>query len=168
MMPGIATNIQVLKPSRRKVQTGDVFAVGLPDGTYIFGKVVSTNAKWTLAVGADPAILIYLFRERSVTKAMPDPSALRPDRLLVSPIMTNRLPWTRGYFETLENVELTAYDLLPRHCFLSASRGKYFDENGKELEGAIEPVGDYALHSFGSIDEEISDALGLPSAPDDN
>jgi hypothetical protein len=93
---------------------------------------------------------------------------MRPDRLLVSPIMTNRLPWTRGYFETLANVPLEVGDVLPRHCFLSASRGRYFDDAGNELAGAIEPVGDYALHSFSTIDDQISDKLGIPRVPADD
>lgn len=161
-----STNIQILKPSRKQVQPGDVFAVGLPDGTYLFGRVVSTNAQWTLAVGADPAILIYLYRDRSGTKALPDRSAIRPDRLLVSPILTNRLPWSRGYFETLANVPLERDDVLLQHCFLSASRGRYYDDDGNELAGACEPVGDYALHSFRTIDDQISDALGIPKVPE--
>lgn len=168
-MADVKTNIQILKPSRKKAQPGDVFAVGLPDGTFLFGRVVSTHAQWTLAVDADPAILIYLYRERSAAKAaVPDRSMMRPDRLLVSPIMTNRLAWTRGYFETLANVPLEPNEVLPQHCFLSASRGRYFDDEGNELTGAIEPVGDYALHSFRTIDDQISDALGIPRVPEDD
>lgn len=90
----VATNIRILKRTRKQVQPGDAFAVGLPDGSFLLGRVVSTDAQWTLAVGADPAILIYLYRERSTTKELPDRSTMRPDRLLVSPIMTNRVPWT--------------------------------------------------------------------------
>ncbi|MFT3874092.1 MAG: immunity 26/phosphotriesterase HocA family protein [Nocardioides sp.] len=166
-MADVTTNIHVLRPSRKAVKAGDVFAVGLPEASYIFGRVVSTEAQWTLAIGADPAILIYLFRDRSATKVMPDEAVLRPDRLLVSPIMTNRMAWTRGYFETLGNIPLGANDVLPRHCFLSGSRGRYYDDLGNELAGPIEPVGDYALHSFRTIDDQISDALGIPRVPED-
>jgi hypothetical protein len=82
-MPAVRTNIQVLKPSRRAPRPGDVFAVGLPDDTFVFGRVISTTAKWTRASGAGPANLIYLFRERSTSKRPPDRAELRPDRLLV-------------------------------------------------------------------------------------
>ena len=166
-MVDVTTNILILQRSRKMPHSGDVFAVGLPDATFLFGRVVSTDARWTTADGADPAILIYLYRERSATKAAPDRSVMRPDRLLFSPIMTNRLPWTRGYFETLANVPLEQDDVLRRHCFLSASRGRYFDDHGNELAGPIEPVGDYALHSFRTIDDQISDAVGIPRVPED-
>ncbi len=33
-------NLQRLKPTRQKPQAGDVFAMGLPDGQYLFGRVI--------------------------------------------------------------------------------------------------------------------------------
>ncbi|WP_019876256.1 Imm26 family immunity protein [Sporichthya polymorpha] len=164
-MTAAQTNLRVLKPSRKKPQPGDVFAMQLPDESFLFGRVVSTQAQWTLAAGADPANLIYIYRGRSVTVDLPDRAAMRPDRLLVSPIMTNQRPWSMGYFQTLANLPLEAAEVLPRHCFLSASRGRYFDEHGRELPGPVEPVGDHALHSFRTIDDQVSDAMGICRAP---
>lgn len=166
-MTEAVANLRVLKPSRKKPKPGDVFALQLGEEPFLFGRVISTDAKWTLAEGAGPAVLIYIFRDRSIDKAVPDRAALRPERLLVSPIMTNQLPWSRGYFETVANIPLTPEDVLSQHCFLSASRGRYFDEHGAELPGPIEPVGDHGLHSFRTIDDQISDALGVPRAPED-
>lgn len=56
--------------------------------------------------------------------------------------------------------------MLAQHCFLSASRGRYFDENGADLGGGVEPVGDYGLHSYRTIDDQLSHALGIPLAPE--
>ena len=117
-------------------------------------------------LGVPGAILVYIYQVQSTTKDLPDRAQLRPSRLLVSPMMTNRLPWSRGYFETIEHVPLDEDDVLGQHCFLSAARGTYHDEKGNELSGRIEPVGDYGLHSFQTIDDEISDALGFERAPD--
>lgn len=165
-MAEVHPNLQVLKSSRKKAQRGDVFTMQLPDDSFLFGRVVSTEAKWTLAAGADPAILIYIYRERSRVAELPAVTALKADQLLVSPMMTNQLPWSKGYFQTLANMSLEPGDVLPQHCFLSASRGHYFDEHGNELPGPVEPVGDYALHSFRTIDDQVSDALGIPRVPD--
>ncbi|OFI37026.1 hypothetical protein BIU82_11495 [Arthrobacter sp. SW1] len=161
------TNLRVLKPSRKKPQPGDVFAFQLAEKPFLFGRVISTEVRWTVAQNALPAILIYIFRDQSLEKTVPERVRLRPDRLLVSPMMTNRLPWSRGYFETLVNIPLAPEDVLPQHCFLSAWRGQYFDDHGVELPGPIEPVGDYGLHSFRTIDDEISDALGVPRVAGD-
>jgi hypothetical protein len=86
--------------------------------------------------------------------------------LLVAPIVTNRLPWSKGYFETIDSRLLDSTDVLPVNCFLSTSRGLYFDEGGNRLPGPVEPVGDYALDSYKTIDDSVSDALGFPRAPD--
>ena len=157
------TNLRVLKPSRKKIRPGDVFAMELPDGTYLFGRVINASV---IAGDFSGAILIYIYRKRSRSKQPPPPSDLTPDELLVSPIMTNRLPWSRGYFETVEYRPLEPGEVLLQHCFLSPVWGTYFDEQGNELPGPVEPVGDYALHSYRTIADEISKAFGLELAPD--
>lgn len=157
-----SVNLRQLTASRKKPRPGDVFAMQLPDDRFLFGRVIDTEAQ--SGFGPASAVLIYIYRVRSETCELPDRAHLRPDRLLVSPMMTNRLPWSRGYFETIAHIPLDYKDVLGQHCFLSAVRGRYFDERGRELSGPVEPVGDYGLHSYRTIDDEISDALGFPRA----
>lgn len=163
MAQEVATNLQVLRPSRKKPKPGDVFAMQLADGRYVFGRVVSTEAYAGPAMPG--AILIYIYRTRSDTKEVPPAEEMRSDLLLVSPIMTNKLPWSKGYFETLANVPLSEDDVLDQHCFL-AWTGRYYDEKLNELPGPREPVGGYGLASFRTVDDEVSDALGFERAPD--
>lgn len=160
---GTSTNLRVLQPSRRKPAVGDVFVMQLPDGRYVFGRVIKTDAQ--SGFGPPNAVLIYVYRERYETKTPPEPSELSPDRLLISPLMVNRLPWSKGYFETVASWPLSSGDVLDQHCFRDWT-GKYFDDQGNELPGPIEPVGDYGLHSYRSVDDQVSDALGLERAPD--
>jgi hypothetical protein len=60
---------------------------------------------------------------------------------------------------------LSKDDLLARHCFWDAARGRYYDEDFKELPMPLEPCGDWGLHSFRTIDDALSEALGIPPAP---
>ena len=90
---------------------------------------------------------------------------MRRGELLVPPLLTNRLPWTKGYFEVIENRPIGALDRLPQHCFADLA-GRCFDERSNPLPGPIEPVGVWGLKSFRTIDDEVSKALGLPLAPD--
>lgn len=160
----VRTNLRVLKPSRKAPRAGDVFVMQLPDDRYVFGRVMSTEA---MAGASMPgAILIYVYRPRFDSTDLPPRSELSRERLLVSPMMTNRRPWSKGYFETVAHWPLEPDDVLPQHCFLSAARGRYFDEKGNELPGPIEPVGDYGLHSYRTIDDAVSAALGFDRAPD--
>lgn len=130
------------------------------DGEYLFGRVIDTNAN---PLGVGGAVLIYVYRARAATK---DPPVLLRGQLLVPPMMTNNQPWSKGYFEHVENRPLTPMDRLPQHSFKD-SRGRYFDETGARLPGPIEPVGQWGLHSYRTIDDEISKALGIPLAPDE-
>jgi hypothetical protein len=132
------------------------------DGPYLFGRVISTNAN---PLGVGGANLIYVYSARSEDKhSIP---ALLPTQLLIPPLMTNRLPWLRGYFELVENRPLTAADRLPQHCFQD-SRGRYRDELGRPVAGAVDPVGEFGLHSYRTIDDAVSQALGIPLAPEDD
>jgi len=80
--------------------------------------------------------------------------------------MTNRLPWSKGYFEFVENRSLGPTDVLPQHCFKDDVRWGYRDERGDRLERPVEPGGEWGLHSYRTIDDEISKALGIPLAPE--
>ena len=84
-------------------------------------------------------------------------------------MMTNRLPWTKGYFEHLENRPLTPMERLPQHCFARSwtNAPQYFDELSNSLPGPTAPVGEYGLQSFRTIEDKVSEALDIPLAPED-
>ncbi len=154
-------NLGVLMKSRRPPREGDIFVMRPPDGQYLYGRVIDTNAKpFTVDFRA---VLIYIYRARSSVMT-PVPELLR-GQLLIPPKMTNRLPWSRGYFQHLENRPLSAMDRLPQHCFKD-SLGGYRDQAGNAVPGPVEPVGLFALSSYRTIDDAISEALGIPLAPD--
>jgi len=143
---------------------GDVFVMLPPDDRYLFGRVVSVDAN---PLGVGGAVLIYVYAPRSKDKqTIPD---LSPGHLLVAPIMTNRLPWSRGYFECVEHRVLSSNDTLKVHCFERSwtNPKQYFNEHGARLPGPVEPVGSWGLDSFRTIDDKISAALGIPRAPDE-
>lgn len=156
-------NLRVLRPSRKAPRQGDVFALSPRAGLFLFGRVVSTNA---VAGSALTGLnLIYIYDARRSTADPPGDDELTPSRLLVPPILTNRLPWSRGYFETLDRRDLQPDDRLDAHCFRD-SRGRWFDESGRELPRPIEPVGQRGVHSFRTIDDLVSDALDIARAPE--
>ena len=86
------------------------------------------------------------------------------DRLLFAPLVINRLPWSRGYFETIANLPLGEGQVLKQHCF--EANGRYYDEKDRELPGPTAPCGLRGLESFRTVDDSVSQALGIPLAPD--
>lgn len=156
------TNMRVLAPSRKSRTPGDVFALQLRDGEFIFGRLISTTAR---VGGFEGCHLIYIYRTATPTKTQ-IPS-LDPHGLLVPPMATNQKPWTLGFFETVTHLPLVpARDVLSQHCFRDI-RGRFFDDQSRELPECIEPCGEFGLHSYRTIDDAISKALGIPLAPGD-
>ncbi|MGI6870263.1 immunity 26/phosphotriesterase HocA family protein [Amycolatopsis sp. 3B14] len=161
-MREVATNIRILKSSRKRLAPGDVFAVQMPDDLYSFGRVIKTDVP---IHAMTRNILIYVFQTRSESKDVPPRELLRPEQLLMPPLLINRLPWSRGYFEHLGNLPLEAGEVLPVHCFWSFSRKVHYDDAGNVLPGPVGPVGSHELNSFRTFDDKISDALGVPTVP---
>lgn len=164
-MPAAATNLRVLRISRKKPQPGDIFALRPPGVFYLFGRVIGVELEFPRQAPMPGANLIYVYRERA-TDLRPDVGLLRPDRLLLPPIFINRMPWTKGYFQTVAYHLLRPADVLERHCF-RRSNGTYLDGAGNTLPGPVEPCGDWGLASYRTLDDEVSDALGIPRIPED-
>ena len=156
-------NLVQLGRSRRRLVPGDVFVVKPTGHDYLFGRVIRTDA----AMFGEGNILLYFYDAWSVDRSTIP--ALDHRKLLIPPVITNRLAWSRGYFSHVENRPLLDDDVLPVHCFVSHSYRdgpRYFDEFRRQLPNPVPPVGDAGLHSYRTIDDAISSALGIPLAPE--
>lgn len=132
----------------------------LPDDRYVHGRVIRADIPDD--EGPMPRTnLIYIYRDPQPTKS-PALKSLSVDRLLGPPRFINRLPWSRGYFETVLNIPMTRDDLLEQHCF-SALRSDtpYVDEKGRPLATRFEPCGKWALAGYVTIDEVLARAFGF-------
>jgi len=163
---GPPTNMQFIRRSSKKPVPGDVFAMLYPDGQYLFGRVIRVD----LPEGKAPmtgANLLYIYNVRSDSKDV-DLSLLRPEALLIPPVFTNRMLWSKGFAETIASPGLQPDDELAQYCFRDFSYQlyeRYFDEEGNEISGRREPCGVYALDSYRTLDDSISEALGIPLIP---
>ena len=164
---GFSTNLGLLKASRKRQRPGDVFIMRIAGDNYLFGRVVRNDALWALA---DPdcrdddatANLVYIHDHVTPVPELPEVTSLSRDRLLVPPLFVDGLWWARGYFQTVTNIALSSGDVLPQHCFLRLSDGRYYDEYNNVLAGPVEPVGRLSLPNIASVDTKISRALGIP------
>jgi hypothetical protein len=165
----IQTNLRVLKGTRRPPERGDVFFMQVPNGVYLFGRVALASVPRPRAP-MPGSNLIYIYEWQSRVP-QPEYSKLLPNKLLMPPVWTNNLPWTKGHFQHIENRPLGDFDLLRQHCFHVApldpgSRSTYVDESGRKLERRIEPCGEWGLASYRWIDDHVSDAVEVPRVPD--
>lgn len=158
---GIEMNLKILKRTNKSPVVGDLFTMMLPDDRYLFGRVMDTDAN---PLGKGGGVLIYIYKEISASKQK-TPNMMATN-LLVPPIITNKQPWTKGYFETIANYPVRKGEQLGVHCFKD-SRGWYFNEQGTRLKEKTDPVGEWGLHSYRTIDDAISMILGIPLSPED-
>jgi hypothetical protein len=149
--------------SRKAVRPGDVFALHLVDGRRLFGRVVAADLPRERAP-MPGANLVYIYDTvvpAEPDAAVPDLGGLRPDSLLIPPLFTNRLPWSKGYFRPVAHHDLTDGDVLAQHCFRTAD-GQHVDETGAPVARRSEPCGTWGLAGYVTVDREIGRALGLP------
>ena len=165
-MTDAKTNLRRLKISRRKPEAGDVFVMQLPDGAFLPGLVVGADLQRPFAPMTG-SYLIYVYDLRLESKAA-DLSLLTPDRLLIPPTYTNRMAWTKGYFETVQRVVLGPDVVVAQYCFWSVARGQFVDETDQPLPGERPPSGNWALVSYRRLDDLISDAVSIPRVPEDS
>ncbi|WP_344296870.1 immunity 26/phosphotriesterase HocA family protein, partial [Agromyces neolithicus] len=138
-----------------KPKAGDIFAMGLPDGSYIFGRVIGADLTEPNEAPMPGSYLIYVYRHRSASP-WPDRTELVPENLLLPPVFINKMPWTKGYFERVDHVELTAGDRLAQHCFWRAAPGIFVDEHRNPLPREVRPCGDWGLASYRLLDDLAS------------
>jgi hypothetical protein len=163
MKEPIITNLQVLAPTRKAPKAGAIFVLRPVGRGYFFGRVVATDARIKTM---ENCVLLYVFAIESDTKQPPE--RLSAMQLLIPPLMTNRLPWSRGYFENIAQRGFELGERLPVHCFHDPAfkrYDRYWDEYGHELTAKREPCGVYALKSYRTIDDAVSDALCIPRVP---
>lgn len=144
----VQTNLKVLKRSNVPPKAGDIFVMQLPSDEYLFGRVILADAPRERAP-MPCSHLLYIYDRRSAVPQA-EISDLRPGRLLIPPVWTNRKAWTKGCFRTIGNRPLERFDLLKQHCFLRLAFGPgrpdaVVDETGRVLTQRTEPCGSWAL-----------------------
>ncbi|WP_315552881.1 immunity 26/phosphotriesterase HocA family protein [Microbacterium aurum] len=164
-MSDFPTNIQVIKPVRVKPRAGDVFVIRLPDDSHVFGRVIDADIHDPMRTPMPGAYLIYVYNVRAETMDV-DPADLTPDRLLLPPVFINKMPWTKGYFMNLGHQDLAGDDRLTAVSFWDAARSDFLDEQGRSVDREVQPCGVWALMSYRWLDDQISDALGIPRVPE--
>lgn len=145
--------LEVLSKTRREPTPGDLFVLKVKGKGYFYGAVVKTGVN--AGFGGNIGILVYIYGKEYREKAMVPPVLSRED-LLIPPLMVNRKPWTKGFFEWVghgEVSELAPYDF---HCFRDV-RNQIVNEYGEIVKKCTgRPVGQYGLASYGAVSREIA------------
>jgi hypothetical protein len=156
------TNLRKIAPAQSEPLPGEVFALQITTGKFLFGQVLLANPQREHAP-TPSANLVYIFATQHDSANLDNVSLLATD-LLIPPLWTNSLGWKRGYFKRVAILRRTDLSVLTQHCF-KRHDGTYVDEVGEKLFKKVDPCGIWGLVSYRWIDDHVSDALGIPRAP---
>lgn len=142
--------------SRKYPEEGDIFLVQPLSNVYYYGKVIQTHIK-----SRDSCVkgmnLVFIYDKCSVDQSIPDD--LSHSGFLISPTIINKLPWSRGYFETIGNVPVTELEKNMSYGFWSFLKKMFVDVEGIPLGYKPQYWSDYGLASYAVIGEKIQNAL---------
>lgn len=145
-----------MEPSRKRPKEGDVFLTQPFLGTYYYGKVIQTRIK-----SEDSCVngmnLIFLYNRLADGRTVPDD--LGEEDFLIPPVIINKLPWSRGYFETIGNAAVTESERNRSYGFWRFQTKTFVDVTGAPL--AEKPLcwSDHGLASYAVVGERIQAAL---------
>ncbi|MBW7877044.1 MAG: hypothetical protein H3C47_13770 [Candidatus Cloacimonetes bacterium] len=158
-------NLVFLKKSRKNPAVGDVFVFQLifePE-QYRFGMVVSTTMK---IVSMEGVTLVYIYDHLGNRKD--DYPEFAKKKLLLPPQAINHLGWSKGFFETVANLDLDKHSeyKFSQHHFEFFVPGVYYDEFYNEIKNPIEPIGIYGSGNHRTVEDKVCDKLGYPLSKD--
>lgn len=150
------TELIPMGKSRKPPKEGDVFLVQPFSRVYYYGKVIRTHLE-----SADSCVrgmnLIFLYDRRADGRDIPD--ELGGGDFLIPPVIINRLPWSRGYFETVGNAPVTEDEKNASYGFWSFQKKRFVDVGGVPLARKPRCWSDYGLASYAVVGEKIQAAL---------
>ncbi len=133
---------------KRVPQIGDVFSIR---GTDLLGRVVSTAA---IVGPTHGCLLVYVYA---------DAKRFSRDGLLLPPLLTTRAPFSHGLFAYVKSLPLMPGDYFEPHAFRDA-KGALYDEEGRPIDAAEAPVGQWALQEADAIERTVAKALSASTS----
>lgn len=141
--------------------TGDLFYVEYSKIGKIVGLVASADA---LISESATGTLVYFFGRDVSAQLVAEPTRVASrslDDLLIGPVVTNRLGWSRGYFQTFSRVDMGECEMPV--VSLEKYGGALFDVDGNRISEsrAVAPYALRGTEAYTRIDDLISDALKI-------
>ncbi|WP_440948223.1 immunity 26/phosphotriesterase HocA family protein [Methanosarcina sp. T3] len=147
-----------IKSSRKKPKVGDVFVIQPRKSLYFYGKVIKTDIQAINPfLKGKNTVLIY----KKVTSELKVPDNLNVNTLLIPPQIVDFGGWTKGFFFTVGNLELTNEEINLDYGFKDTRMATecYRSEEGDELNHKPSIIGIYAVGSYGSVAYKVTKAL---------
>lgn len=153
---GMLIQLIPMKKSRKKPCDGDIFVLQPFPRRFYYGKVIQTDLQSTDSF-IRGMLLIYIYNYNTTEKKIVD--HLEEKDLLIAPMVVNKQPWMKGFFETIGNVEVTETEKNVDFGFWDVLRDCYVDTAGRRLEAPPRYCSTYGLGSYGAVAKEVLHAI---------
>ena len=145
-----------MSKSRKKPCVGDVFVLQPFSGVFYFGKVIQSDLQSNDSF-IRGMFLIYVYDCSSTKKEIV--TDFEDSNFLIAPMIVNKQPWLKGYFETIGNVPVTAQEQAADYGFWDVMKKYYVDIKGEILDTPPKFHSIYGLGSYGIVTKEVFKAL---------
>ncbi|MCC5619691.1 hypothetical protein LC605_32635 [Nostoc sp. CHAB 5836] len=164
MKPSKDTNLMVIKKTKYMPVVGDLFAGNVLGKQWIIGRVIKNGFS---SATAKHCHLIYIYKTNEIVNPFDVEFPIKINLLFPPFLMLSNMMWTKGYFIHIKNHPLLDGEFLLRHIFESSMIHKYVDECGDPTSEpkSDDVVGRYSFQGWSSLDDKISNALGVPTHP---
>ena len=151
-------NLRIQRPYRKRLYPGDVFSLQYGDSRFLFGRIVAVDVAFG---GFDRGCIgVHIYRAESTSTTLPQ--GLIESDLLIAPHYVNRLGFSRGYMPVIGSIPLCAADNRTDVCYRDAIRDQMVDDSGSPVDQPRRFIGRFGMGNYETLDEAISQALGLP------
>jgi len=159
MNPKEDYQLKVIKKSKIFPQEGDVFLICPREGIYFYGRVLKSDinhiAKDTFIHGKS---VVFIFKSKTRTF---DLSNYFPNynELLIGPEIVDSSYWKKGLFFTIANMPVEKAEIELDYGFYSVGKGKYFKEDGIEIQHTPLLLGTYGIATITGIARNVEKEL---------
>lgn len=123
-------------------------------GVFYFGKVIMVNIEHPSLL-LNGKMLIYIYDVCSDDQySIPE---LNENHILCAPMIINEVPWRKGYFKNVGNMEVLDSEKQLDYGFahMESVNKKYFDINDNVMDHVPHYCGVYGLASYRAVGGEI-------------
>ncbi|WBW98143.1 Imm26 family immunity protein [Oceanirhabdus sp. W0125-5] len=155
---------KVIKKTKNPPNEGDIFLVSPREGVYFYGRVLKSDinhiTKDTFIHGKS-VVVIFKSKTNSIDMANYFPNY---DDLLIGPEIVDSTYWSKGFFFTIANLPIDQKEKQLDYGFYSIGKGKYFKENGIEIDHKPIILGTYGIATITGIARNVEKELIIDPA----
>jgi hypothetical protein len=151
--------LRVIKKVKNSPKEGDVFLISPREGVYFYGRVLKSDINHIandIFIHGKFVIVIFKCKTKTIdiSKYSPD-----YDELLIGPQIVDATYWTKGLFFTITNLPMEKHEKELDYGFYSIGKGKYFKEDGHELQHQPLLLGIYGIATITGIARNVEKEL---------